>query len=111
MRDLAPKLRPLPRFCIPCRKPAFLLFLALVKLAGPLPLWRICELLPTTMMQTDDGGKRKWCPLCYEWKAATVMVSQLKDSELVESSHELTYCPKCGAMLRDEPNKKPRTGG
>src|SRR5437867_3077700 len=63
------------------------------------------------MMQSDDSVERKWCPLCQEWKAATVTVAQSKDSELVQTNRELTYCPQCGAMLRDEPNEKPQTGG
>jgi RNase P subunit RPR2 len=62
-------------------------------------------------METDDSVKRKWCPLCHEWKTATVMVAQLKDSELVETTRDLIYCPQCGAMLREDPNKKPQTGG
>ena len=67
--------------------------------------------MPASMMQTDDSVKRKWCPLCQQWMAATVEVAQFKDAELVETTRELTYCPQCGAMLRDEPNKRPRTGG
>jgi hypothetical protein len=65
---------------------------------------------PTLAMEADDSIKRKWCPLCSEWKAATVMVAQLKDAELVETSRQITYCPQCGAMLRDEPTEKPHTG-
>jgi hypothetical protein len=33
-----------------------------------------------------------------------------KDSEMVERTRELTYCPQCGAMFRDDPNKKPESG-
>jgi hypothetical protein len=67
--------------------------------------------MPTLAMETDDSTKHKWCPLCQEWKVATVKVAQLKNSELVDTSREITYCPQCGAMLRDEPNEKPHTGG
>lgn len=63
--------------------------------------------MTTMMMETGDSVKRKWCPLCHEWKAATVLAAQLKDSELLETTRELTYCPQCGAMLRDDPTKKP----
>ena len=61
--------------------------------------------------ESDDSVIHKWCPLCHEWKAATAKISELKDSELVETNREVTYCPQCGALLRDEPKKKPRTGG
>ena len=61
--------------------------------------------------ETDDIADRKWCPLCQEWKAATVNVDPLKGSEFVETSREITYCPQCGAMLRDKPNEKHQTGG
>jgi hypothetical protein len=61
-------------------------------------------------MQTDDNVKHKWCPLCGEWKPAKVTASQLQDAEPVESSREITYCPQCGAMLRDEPDKNPIPG-
>jgi ribosomal protein S27AE len=70
--------------------------------------------MPKLVMETDDSTKRKWCPLCGEWKAATAMAAQLKDAELAEVSREITYCPQCGALLRDEPdepNEKPHTGG
>ena len=56
-----------------------------------------------TMMQTDDSIKRKWCPLCQESKQATVTLAELKEAEMVEIAREITYCPKCGALLRDEP--------
>jgi hypothetical protein len=59
-------------------------------------------------MATDDKPKRKWCPLCRDWKAATVTATQSKDSELVEASREAIYCPQCGAKLRDEPSEKPQ---
>jgi hypothetical protein len=44
---------------------------------------------------------RKWCHLCREWKAAIVLRAEAVGTELVETSRELTYCPQCGAMLRD----------
>jgi hypothetical protein len=62
-------------------------------------------------MEIDDSVERKWCPLCNEWKSATVMVSQFRETEMVETSREVTYCPQCGALLRDEPNEKPGTEG
>jgi hypothetical protein len=62
-------------------------------------------------MQTNDSVKHKWCPLCQEWKAAIVTVAQQKNTEFVETGREVTYCPQCGAMLRDEQNKKPETEG
>jgi hypothetical protein len=61
--------------------------------------------------EINESADRKWCPLCQEWKAAKVNVAQLKDAELIETSREITYCPQCGALLRDEPNEKPQTGG
>jgi hypothetical protein len=64
----------------------------------------------STMMQTDDSVKRKWCPLCRVWKLATVPLAQSKNSKLVETTYELTYCPQCGAMLRDEATEKPHIG-
>jgi formate dehydrogenase maturation protein FdhE len=45
---------------------------------------------------------RKWCPLCGEWKVASVLVSESKDTELVESTRQIIYCPECGAMLRED---------
>jgi hypothetical protein len=54
------------------------------------------------MTQTDDSVERKWCPLCQEWKAATVLISETKETELVQSSRKVIYCPECGARLRDE---------
>ena len=47
----------------------------------------------------DDMGPHKWCPLCREWKAAIVLRAETVGTELVETSRELTYCPRCGAML------------
>jgi hypothetical protein len=66
--------------------------------------------VPVLAMEIDDKVKRKWCPLCNEWKAATVMVSQLRETDSVGTSREITYCPQCGAMLRDQPKEKPSTG-
>jgi hypothetical protein len=57
----------------------------------------------TTTMQTDDSVDRKWCPLCEELKAATVMAAPLEDAGLIESAREITYCQNCGAKLLDEP--------
>jgi hypothetical protein len=56
-----------------------------------------------TEPENQADPTRKWCPLCGEWKAATVLVSESKDTELIESSRQIIYCPECGAMLRDEP--------
>ena len=66
---------------------------------------------PMPESKTNAGMTRKWCPLCGEWKVATVLVSESKDTVLIESRRDITYCPECGAMLRDDPKEKPNTGG
>jgi hypothetical protein len=68
--------------------------------------------MPTVQTnEINDSVKHKWCPLCQQCKVTTVAIEQSGDAESSKSSRELTYCPDCGAMLRNEPNKKPRTGG
>jgi hypothetical protein len=55
------------------------------------------------MSESEESADlpRKWCPLCREWKAAIVLRAETVGTELVESSREITYCPECGAKLRD----------
>jgi hypothetical protein len=43
---------------------------------------------------------QKWCSLCKEWKAAIVLHEE-DGKEVIELSREITFCPKCGAKLRD----------
>jgi hypothetical protein len=59
--------------------------------------------LPAHEALNGNCVERKWCPLCEEWKVTTVKVADSLDSELIASTHEMIYCPECGALLRDEP--------
>jgi hypothetical protein len=77
---------------------------------GPI-LDRLTYQNPMSEPEKTAGITRKWCPLCCEWKVATVLVSDSKDTVLTESRREIIYCPECGAMLRDDPKEKPSTGG
>ena len=54
------------------------------------------------MSEPENDMPRKWCPLCGEWKAATVYIAETRDGKLVESQREVTYCSEFGARLRDE---------
>jgi RNase P subunit RPR2 len=52
--------------------------------------------------RTDDDNreKRKWCPLCGEWKDANVSAEE-RDEQNEARQNEIVFCRDCGAKLRD----------
>jgi hypothetical protein len=54
-------------------------------------------------MYTDSSPKQKWCRLCSEWKTAILPAANSTVDEPIEPTREITYCPQCGAKLRDVP--------
>jgi hypothetical protein len=56
-----------------------------------------------SMSQPEEQSDipRKWCPLCRKRKTAILFTAETIGTELVKKSREITYCPQCGAKLRD----------